>query len=159
MWKDAYLTSRVLSADPIELVDILYEHAVQLVQDARCHLAAGDITSRSRSISRTILALAELEASLDHERGGSISRNLAQLYEYMRFRLTYANVKQEAEPLMEVEGLLKTLSEAWKTIRPAGNTGQVPPAAEHLDASPALPWAGQFTEQSGLAMAGHTWSA
>jgi flagellar protein FliS len=158
MWKDAYLTSRVLSADPIELVDMLYEHAVELVQDARRNLAAGDIAARSKAISRTIVVLAELEASLDHERGGAISRNLAQLYEYMRFRLTYANLKQEAGPLAEVEGLLRTLGEAWKTIRPA-NAAPITPAAELFDASPVRPWAGQFTEQPDLELAGHTWSA
>jgi len=159
MWKDAYLTSRVMSADPIELVHILYEHAVHLVQEARRSLAVGDIASRSKAISRAIATLAELETSLDHERGGSISRNLAQLYEYMRFRLTSANVKQEEGPLLEVEGLLKTLDEAWKTIRPAGNGTPAPAPAEFLDGGSARPWAAQFIEQVELEPVGHTWSA
>jgi flagellar protein FliS len=155
MWKDAYLTSRVMSAAPIELVHMLYEYAVQLVQDARRSLAAGDIAARSQAISRTIVVLAELETSLDHERGGSISQNLARLYEYMRFRLTYANVKQEAGPLTEVEELLKTLDEAWKTIRPVGGSGR----ADFSGSAPVSPWASQLLEQPELEPVGHTWSA
>jgi flagellar protein FliS len=158
MWKDAYLTSRVMSADPIELVHILYEHAVHLVQDSRRNLAEGDIASRSQAISKTIVILTELETSLDHERGGEISRNLGRLYEYMRFRLTSANVKQEDGPLAEVEELLRTLDEAWRAIRPAGNVPS-PPPAEYPGHGPACVWAGQVTEKPELELAGHTWSA
>jgi len=40
-WKQAYLETRILSADPVELVSILYEYATISVQDARQSLAAG----------------------------------------------------------------------------------------------------------------------
>jgi flagellar protein FliS len=159
MWKDAYLTSRVMSADPIGLVHMLYEHAVHLVQDARRSLAAGDIAARSQAISKTIVILTELETSLDHARGAAISRNLAQLYEYMRFRLTYANVKQEEGPLTEVEGLLKTLDEAWKAIRPAGSAEAGLAPAEFPDGEPAIPCAGRFQAQPELELVCHNWSA
>jgi flagellar secretion chaperone FliS len=159
MWKDAYLTSRVLSADPIELVHLLYEHAIHLVQDARRSLAAGDIASRSQAISKTIPILTELETSLDHERGGSISWNLAQLYEYMRFRLTGANVKQEDGPLSEVEGLLKTLGGAWRAIRPAGDAPRPPAPADFTSYSPDRPGVGQFAEEAEVELAGHGWNA
>ena len=36
---DAYLESRVLSADPVELVHMLYQACVQAVREARHHLA------------------------------------------------------------------------------------------------------------------------
>jgi flagellar secretion chaperone FliS len=159
MWKDAYLTNRVLAADPIELVHMLYEHAVHLVQDARRSLAAGDIASRSQAISKTIVTLAELESSLDHERGGSISGKLAQLYEYMRFRLTSANMKQEDGPLAEVEALLNILDEGWRAIRPAGNAEPDPALAGFPGHAAAGQSAGQFTEEPELELAGHNWNA
>ena len=46
MWNsghDAYLESRVLTADPIELVNLLYQACTQAVREARYHLAAGRI--------------------------------------------------------------------------------------------------------------------
>jgi flagellar protein FliS len=115
-WKTAYLETRVLSADPVELIDILYEYAMLSVQDARDGLARGDIIARSRAISKVIAILGELEGSLNLELGGEIASNLSRLYHYMRKRLTGANLSQTDEPLAEVEALLKTLGEAWHVI-------------------------------------------
>jgi flagellar protein FliS len=122
MWKDVYLENRVLTADPLELVHILYEHTLTMVQDARQHLAAGDIPGRGKAISRALAAVEELDGSLDRHAGGSLSRNLAGLYQYMRLRLLTANIQQQDAPLAEVEKLLRTLDEAWSAIGPGAQT-------------------------------------
>ena len=139
MWKDAYLESRVLSASPLELVCMLYQCALDSVRDARRHLAAGDIVARSRSVCRAVGAISELEGSLNHAAGGAISRNLGELYQYIRQRLTEANMRQMDAPLAEVESLLSTLSEAWKAASvqsdresSASETGAEFPAAAWL---------------------------
>jgi flagellar protein FliS len=116
MWKRAYLENRVLSANPVELINILYEHATLSVQEARGALVRGDIGARAKAIAKAIAILGELESSLDHELGGAIADNLAKLYRYMRERLTAANLGQEDRPLAEVEELLRTLGEAWEQI-------------------------------------------
>jgi flagellar protein FliS len=154
MWKDAYLESRVLAADPIELVQILYEHTLGQVQDARGSLAAGDIAARSRSISRALAALAQLQGSLDHKAGGSISRNLGRLYIYMRTKLLEANIRQQDAPLAEVESLLKTLGEAWTAIGPAA---QAAPAVEARQAGEA--WGGRFSAIPEADCLAQAWSA
>ena len=120
MWQnaqDAYLESRVLSADPLELVRLLYEAAMDAVREGRRHLAQGEIAARSRSITRAFSIMQELIAALDHERGGEISARLAQLYDYMQRRLLEANFRQTDEPLAEVLGLLATLAEAWQGVK------------------------------------------
>ncbi len=114
MWKDAYLESRVLAADPVELVRMVYQYAVDSVRDARHQLTNGSISARSQAIGRAVAALDELDCSLDHTVGGTISRNLAELYFYIRQLLNQANQRQEDGPLAEAESLLTTLSEAWK---------------------------------------------
>ena len=120
MWNnghDAYLESRVTSADPVELVNLLYQGCTVAVREARLHLAEGRISERSREISKAFEILVELDVALDHERGGEISRRLSGLYGYMRQRLLEANMKQSDAPLTEVLGLLATLSEAWAGVR------------------------------------------
>ena len=129
MWKDAYLESRVLSADPIELIHILYEHTLEMVQDARRYLASGNIPSRSNSVTRAIAALDELDGSLNRTEGGAIAANLAGLYQYMRLRLLTGNIQQQDEPLAEVESLLSTLAEAWSGIRTGTTADPVAAAA------------------------------
>jgi flagellar protein FliS len=125
---NAYLESRILSANPTELVCLMYQAAVSEVQEARRHLHAKDIRARSNSITKVHNILSELTTVLDHKSGGQFSQNLAQLYDYMMRRLTEANFKQIDEPLAEVLGLLATLKEGWDGIRqqtqpaaPAGN--------------------------------------
>ncbi len=119
MWNsahDAYLESRVLAADPLELVRLLYQTAIAATREARRHLAEGDIAARSKSISKACDILIELDGALDWNRGGEIALRLAALYDYMQRKLIEANFQQSDPPLAEVLGLLSTLSEAWEGI-------------------------------------------
>ena len=144
---DAYLESRILSAGPIDLVRLLYQASIGAVEDARRHLAAGEIAARSRSISKAHRILVELTGALDHQRGAEISQRLAQLYDYMERRLIEANLEQSDAPLEEVRGLLATVAEAWEGIRP--------PVAS---AAPAeSPWAQPLPQES-AAYASQAWS-
>jgi len=139
MWSnahDAYLESRVESADPVQLVRMLYQGAIGSVREARNHLAKGDIAHRSRAISKAHAILTELLVSLDHERGGEISIRLARLYDYMQRRLLEANLQQVDAPLAEVLGLLSTLNEAWDGLQPAVEA-QEPPAANAWTPQPS----------------------
>ena len=55
----------------------------------------------------------ELSFSLNHETGGEVSRNLAELYGYIEKLLIQANFEQCEPPLAEAERLLSTLLEGW----------------------------------------------
>ena len=149
MWRQAYLETRVLSADPLELICMLYQHAIEAVRDARAHMASGEIAPRSQAITKAIGILDELNVSLDHAAGGAISSNLEQLYNYMTVRLTEANMRKQETPLAEVEGLLSTLAEAWKETRARQPESSQPPAK-----LPAEAW-----QESQDASVAHTWSA
>jgi flagellar secretion chaperone FliS len=110
---DAYLESTVLTADPVELIRILYRAALESVTNARRHLQEGDIAARSRQISKACAILTELSLSVDRSKGGVIGANLVELYDYMQKRLLQANIEQSEPPLAEVSGLLGTMLEAW----------------------------------------------
>ena len=128
MWKNAYIESQVLSANPMELIRMLYQYGLDSVRTARTELAAGNIPARSRAISQAIGALAELSGALNHAAGGSLSANLERLYHYMSQRLFEANLKQKDEPLAEVQLLLANLAETWNAISktPARTATQSP---------------------------------
>ena len=145
MWTDghdAYLEGRVLTADPIELVNLLYQACTEAVRGARRHLAEGRIAERSREINKAYEIVVELGTSLDHERGGEISQRLALLYDYMLRRLLDANMQQTDAPLAEVLGLLSTLSEAWAGIRKPQDT----PVGESPWSQPVMQGAGRSLE-------------
>lgn len=150
----AYLESRILSADPVELVNILYEHAVLNTAQARECLAQRDIVGRTAKIGRVISILGELDGSLDHSAGGEISKNLARLYQYMRERLLMGNLRQQDEPLAEVEQLLTTLAEGWDSVSRERRGADVKTAQEPA----ASAWhAGAW--QMGSSATSQAWSA
>ncbi|MGE5645494.1 MAG: flagellar export chaperone FliS [Acidobacteriota bacterium] len=131
--QQAYFESRVLSADPLELVELLYEAAIESVAAARRHLRAGEIAARSHEISRTCEILMELQGSVDREAGGALAANLIELYDYMQRRLIRANCEQADAPLAEVSNLLATLLEGWTACRPQPGT-EAPAAGEDAEA-------------------------
>ena len=148
MWKEAYLAN-VVSADPMELVCLLYQHALGAVQDARRNLKCGDIAARGKAICKAVAIVGELTSSLDHNAGGAISTNLQELYGYMSLRLTEANIRKQDAPLAEVETLLTTLSEAWREAK----AKQAPSVETTAPPNPAV-W-----QESQLEPVGHDWSA
>jgi flagellar protein FliS len=150
----AYLETRILSADPVELINIFYEYAILYVQEARDNLARRDIAARSNAIVKAIRIVSELEAALDHSAGGEIATNLARLYTYIRSRLMTANVRQQDAPLAEVESLLKTLAKGWQGVSAA--SGIRPEPAEDMA---AVRWGGGAFSTDTLSTGGvHSWS-
>ena len=127
--QDAYLESKVLAAEPLELVCLLYSEAGVAIRRAQEHLAGGHIAARSREITRALAILWQLSSSLDHARGEPHAHNLARLYDYMQRRLLEANLRQQAAPLAEVEKLLALF---WM----AGNRSAAPGELASLRHSP-----------------------
>jgi flagellar secretion chaperone FliS len=160
----AYLENRILAANPIELISILYEHAILYTGKARESLAKRDIRARSAHIARVISIIGELDGCLNHSAGGDFSLNLTRLYQYIRERLVNANLRQEDAPLAEVERLLTTLSEAWAAMpreTPAVASPKYPaPTAEFP--VPFIPDAPAYQSnpyQMGNGAASHAWTA
>jgi flagellar protein FliS len=113
-----YFDNEVLAASPMKLIEMLYGAALDSIGVARRHVQHGDIRARSRAINKALRILSELTHCLNHEAGGSLSRNLAGLYGYVGRLLIEANTKQIEAPLAEAEGLLTTLAEAWTACTP-----------------------------------------
>ncbi len=114
-----YFESRILSADPMELIEILYEAALESVAKAIRHLRDGDIAARSKEISRAHAILVELGFSLNRDADPKLAANLVELYDYMERLLNEANSRQIEPPLAEVAKLLGTLREGWANCREA----------------------------------------
>ncbi|MGD9521667.1 MAG: flagellar export chaperone FliS [Tepidiphilus sp.] len=108
------LETAVQSADPHQLILMLYDGALMALAQAVVAMEQKDIPKRAQSISRAIAIIHDgLHASLDVEAGGELAQRLAALYDYMVERLTQANATNNAAAVQEVSGLLRTLREAW----------------------------------------------
>jgi flagellar protein FliS len=111
----------ILNATPAELVLLLYAGAVTAVEQAREALRQGDVLARGTRITKAVAIVLELAASLNHSKGGEISKRLADIYQYILTALSEAHRNQDEAKLLAVESILRTLQEGWQ------NTQSSPP--------------------------------
>ncbi|TCW81285.1 flagellar export chaperone FliS [Burkholderia sp. SRS-46] len=109
----------VMGASPHRLIAMLYQGARQAIALARMHLQQGNIAARGEAIGKAIrIVESGLQTSLNRDQGGEIAGRLDALYGYIGRRLLEANMKGSEAILVEVDGLLATLEEAWTGIGP-----------------------------------------
>jgi flagellar secretion chaperone FliS len=110
---DRYKETAIRTANPLQLIVILYDAAIQGLQEAQEHLSSNNIAGRARCTNRSVAIISELQACLNFQAGSELADSLDRLYSYMRQRIFKANVDQKAEPLAEVITLLSNLRSAW----------------------------------------------
>lgn len=130
----SYFEEELREASPQKLIVILYRGALDAIASARRYVRLGEIRARAREINKAIAILTELTRSLDRERGGTLSLNLARLYAYVRTLLIRANREQREEPLEEAERLLTTLLEGWMAAVPREHPAPLAEPAPHTSA-------------------------
>ena len=115
-YKQVDLESSVATADKHQLIALLFDGLISSLVAAEHQLDHNNIRAKCDSISRACRILVGLQGSLDHEKGGEIARNLADLYAYAMRRLFKANVDNDKGIIVEVRTLLSEIQEAWATV-------------------------------------------
>ncbi len=108
-----YRGHQVISASPGELLIALFDAAVRFGGQAREAIGRGDVPAKARAVDRLIAILAELGATLDHDRAPELCGNLARLYDYLARRVSQAGLTMQTEPLDEVLAHLRRLRDTW----------------------------------------------
>ncbi|HLZ31821.1 MAG TPA: flagellar export chaperone FliS [Chloroflexota bacterium] len=114
MTANTYFETQTNTAGPGELVVMLYKGAVRFLASAIQGLEAKDLQIASNKLLLAQAIITELIETLDMKQGGELAVNLGRIYEYMNYRLADANVRKDAAPVREVEGLLRELLPAWE---------------------------------------------
>jgi flagellar protein FliS len=115
----AYIHNCVVGSSSVQLVVAMYETAIRRTQEAQACLESGDVWGRARAVSKAGKILTELIVSINPEVESDLGPNLDRLYRYMQRRLQEAHAEKKAEPLVEVEKLLRQLLEAWHKVAEA----------------------------------------
>jgi len=126
------LEAKVMSADPVELVCLLYRGAIDAVDQAQQELRTGNIEARGRAITKAMDILSELIQSLDRRHGGEFARTLLELYDYMQKLLHAAHRDQSGRPLEETARLLNTLLQGWEACARARKSSSAGDSSEEL---------------------------
>jgi flagellar secretion chaperone FliS len=112
----AYRRVESESRSPLELVVMLYDGALRFLDEASAAAARGDLRSRARSISRALAIVAELQNTLDLEKGGAVADQLDELYTYITSRLLDVAIKNDVTAIDEARKLLTPIRDAWSQI-------------------------------------------
>jgi flagellar protein FliS len=133
--RSSYREAAVRGATPVRLVICLYEQAIEDLRLAVIAQEKGDIEARTRGINHALMVIAQLQGSLDMERGGDVARNLNGFYSLVRAGLIEAQVKQSIRILEQQISQLAIVHEAWLEVERA-TTAPIPQSTEPAHASP-----------------------
>jgi flagellar protein FliS len=117
---NAYRQTEVQSRTPLELVVMLYDGALRFVTLARDAIQRRDIPARRDAISRLLAIIAELQSTLDIERGGQVAASLDELYAFVTRRVMDAAFNNDIAALDEARRVLETLKDGWQSIAATG---------------------------------------
>lgn len=111
--------TRVAGATPHQLVALLFEAYMEALAQARGALREGRRAEKGQALGRAVRIVEEgLRAGLDLQAGGSLARDLDELYRYLTRRLTLANLRDDDAVLDECRRLVLPLQQAWASIGP-----------------------------------------
>eukprot|EP01036_Dinobryon_divergens_P033585 gene33585-43403_t len=117
-YKRVAVDTGVQTADPHQLVSLLFDALIQSLNLARGAMERQDVANKGAALGKAIRIVEEgLKAGLNLQEGGELAANLKGLYEYSVQRLTMANLRNDAAPIQEVLNLIEPLADSWKQIR------------------------------------------
>ena len=113
-----YRSNAVLTASPGQLVLMLFDGALKSMALDREAFGRPDEDPRrieiiNHQLQKAQNILHELQSGLNFEQGGECAKTLYQLYDYHTRRLFEANLRKAEAPVIEVEGLVGSLRDAW----------------------------------------------
>ena len=139
---NAYLQTKVMTANPAELRLMLLDGAIRFAQQARDGIAKREFDSAFTGFTRCQAIILELVNSLRPEHDPDLCSKMSSLYTYMYTRLVTASTQQDAAIVDEVLKLLTYERETWAMLleqlaaenRAASKATDVP-----ADVAPTLP--------------------
>jgi flagellar secretion chaperone FliS len=112
--QEGFAIGRVDIGDKGAILLMLYNTAIELLEEAKTALERSDLAAKGVHISQVHAILSELLASLDFEIGGELARNLESLYLFMLDQLMAGHIKNDPKSLDTVLSILRPLYVSWE---------------------------------------------
>ena len=135
----AYMQTQITTTNQGELLLMLYAGAINFLVRAREEIEKKNYAEKGMLISKAMDIIAELDGSLNMEKGGELSKNLHQLYMFCNSHLLKASIKMNAKFVDDVVNILEGLRSAYAQVI---NTPEAisalseAPAQDMVDAAP-----------------------
>jgi flagellar protein FliS len=113
----AYFKTKVMTASPAELRQMLLDGAIRFAEMAREGLERQDFEAVYTGVTRCQAILMELINSLRPEHNADLCQRLSALYTYMYTRLIKASSEKNAAIVGEVLDLLRFERDTWNLVQ------------------------------------------
>lgn len=111
---------------------LLYDKAISCMDEALALIEQGDMVGKGDRLMHAQEIVLQLSDALDKSTG-AIADNLERLYLYVYRRLIEGNVRLDRNAILEAQGIMKDLYDAWQAIilgqdsqRPGDSWGSSP---------------------------------
>ena len=119
--KDNYVENMLFSANPLQLIVIAYDKAIEFMELAIEAIDAGldnigNLIKKCEYITKATEAVAILHDSLNFEKGGQVAKDLSHFYRVILEGLLIANQKNDKELLHNMIMMLSGVKQAWEEL-------------------------------------------
>lgn len=114
---EAYQRQKILTATPAELTLMLYDGAIKFLNMAVMAIEKKDFEKAHINITKTQRIIDEFRATLNFKY--PVAADFEKVYEYISYRLVWANVKKDTEIIEECLVHLRGLRDTWKEVMKA----------------------------------------
>jgi len=126
---DAYLQSKVMGADALELITMLYDKAIVSLSIAKDSIIKGLddpelVKKKATELSRATDIMYYLNDILDRQRGGQIAENLSIIYTTLAGEFVRANLFNDVETISKCIEILNNLKSAWEDVKKQAKESQ-----------------------------------
>jgi flagellar protein FliS len=111
--KQVYQDAAVRGANPIELVIVLYDAAIEDLRRALAAMKVSDIETRGAQIGHALLVLQQLQGTLDFERGGASAKQFEQFYNLVRAKLLEAQLRGSLDLMQQQIRYMSEVRDCW----------------------------------------------
>ena len=111
-----YRKRAVEGASPVGLVVLLYGGAITGLMRAISAIEANNIEKRVIELNKVFAILAELQGTLDFEKGGAVAAHLEKYYIVLRAQVLEASIKNSKTILEELVKNVSGVKEAWQQV-------------------------------------------
>ncbi len=112
----AYRNAELQTVSQRDLIVRLYLGAERFLIQAQTAMQNRQIEMAHRSCLRAKDIFSELLMTLNFEKGGDIAEQLKELYVFLIWAITEANLKKDPAKVAELLPIVSTLRDAWQSI-------------------------------------------
>lgn len=120
----AYKQSSVETATPEKLLLMLFNGGIKFLRQAQAALGEKDFAQADVYLGKVQDILTELMTTLDMEKGGQLSVNLYQLYDFYRKEVIAANTKKDGAVLGPVLEFFQEFRDTWAEVAQKARMGE-----------------------------------